>query len=209
MTIRHLSEVRPADPPRRSGEPWTDDDYSTLVTLCREGLDLTETSHRLGRSPQSVRDRARRMLPLEQRGVPGDRVLTQLRTNLLPDPDYDWQRHLATPQPPRPIIRQVLPAPTHAGFPGLEDDELLATADALAQQRRPAEDYLAQALAHEVRRRGLAADLGRAGELHARERVEDFLDRADYPYRPTDCWAMTGPSAADTSGTWRDDEPPW
>ena len=95
MTIRHPSEVSPPTPPQRSGEPWTDEDYESLVHLCREGLDLTTLSQQLGRAPQSVRDRAKRMLPLDQRGVPGDRALTQLRKNLLDDPDYDWGRHLA------------------------------------------------------------------------------------------------------------------
>ncbi len=154
---------------------------------------------------------AKRMVPLDQRAVPGDRVLTQLRQNLLADPGYDWQRHLATPQPPRPVVRQVLPAPTHAGLPGLESDELLAAAEAVAQQRRPDEnDYLAQALAHEVRRRGLAEDLRRVSERHARLRVEDFLDRAAWPYHPTDCWAMASGAAAPGVVVPRDDdEPPW
>ncbi|WP_298750752.1 hypothetical protein [uncultured Serinicoccus sp.] len=74
----------------------------------------------------------------------------------------------------------------------------------MAQQPRPDEDdYLAQTLAHEVRRRGLAEDLRRVTERHARQRVEDFLDRAAWPYHPTDYWAMTSGVAAPGTTTSR------
>lgn len=212
MPIRHLSEVRPPGPPRRSGEPWTDDDYDTLVRLCRQGLDLIELSQQLGRSPLPVRDRAKRMLPMDQRGVPGDRVLAQLRKNLLDDPDYDWAHHLAATPPPRPVINHVLPAPRYAGIPGLKDDELLVTVEALAQQRRlDEEDDLAHALANEVHRRGLADDLRSAAAVNARQRVDAFLEQSAYLYGGTDCWAMPGSDRAEGPGPrgWATDEPPW
>lgn len=212
MPIRHLSEVRPPGPPHRSGEPWTDDDYETLVRLCREGLDLTELSRQLGRSPSPVRDRAKRMLPMDQRGVPGDRVLAQLRKNLLDDPAYDWGHHLAATPPPRPTVNHILPAPRYAGIPGLEDKELLASAEAMAQQHRLDEDeHLTHALAHEVHRRGLAERLRVTAGHHARQRVDAFLDRAAYLYDPTDDWAMPVDdftAGAETRG-WGSDEPPW
>lgn len=212
MPIPHPSEVRPPGPPRRGGEPWTDDDYDTLVRLCREGLDLTELSQQLGRSPSPVRDRAKRMLPLDQRGVPGDRVLAQLRKNLLADPDYDWAHHLAATPPPRPVINHVLPAPRYAGIPGLEDHQLLVAAEAMAQRRLlDAEDHLAQVLANEVNRRGLADDLRSAAAVNARQRVDNLLDRATYAYDSADYWAMQEPEPVDRSGPrgWAYDEPPW
>src|SRR5699024_8049127 len=150
-------------PPQRSGEPWTDDDYQILLQGCRAGLELSELSQRLQRSPNPVRERAKRMLPLDQRGVPGDRVLVQLRTNLLADPDYDWAHHLAATPPPRPIVNHVLPTPNYAGIPGLKDEELLVVAEALAQQRRPRtpDDHVGRALSREVAQRGLSNDLRR------------------------------------------------
>lgn len=117
----------------------------------------------------------------------------------------------ATP-PPRPVVNHVLPAPRHAGVPGLENHELLRMAGALAQQRpRDEEDYLARALAHEVARRGLADQLRDAAARNARQGVDDFLDRAAYPYSPTDCWAMPGPdlTAGSAARGVEYDEPPW
>lgn len=216
MTIRHLSEVRPPDPPHRSGEPWTDEDYESLAHLCREGLDLTTLSERLGRAPQSVRDRARRMLPLDQRGVPGDRALTQLRRNLLEDPDYDWGHHLAATPPPRPVVNHVLPAPRYAGLIGLKDAELLVTAEALAQQRQLSETgRLLRVVADEIQQRGLGDALRDAAAVHARQRVDDLLGQNTSRYYPhswadPDLSAMTDARgwAQDERG-WAQDEPPW
>lgn len=184
MTIPDRDETRPSSPPRRSGEPWSDDDYQTLLRGCREGLGLTMLSQRLQRGPQPVRERAKRLLPLDQRGVPGDRVLTQLRQNLLKDPDYDWAHHLAATPPPRPIVNHVLPQPRYAGIPGLEDHELLATAQAVAQQGGASEpqDHLAHALAREVSRRNLDDALQDAAATHARQRAGQFLQGARSTY---------------------------
>lgn len=189
MTIHHLSPPGPPPRPPRSGEPWTDDDYEQLLDLCREGLTLPAAALRLGRSEAAVRGRAMKLLPVDERGTPQDRVLVQLRTHLEDEDEYDWRKHLAATPPPRPVINHVHPPAVLSGIEGLQDDELLAMASALAVLRAPAEEvsYLAEACAHEVTRRKLQGDL-RSGMAHdASWRAEDFLARARYPYSSRDC----------------------
>lgn len=204
----------------RSGEPWTDDDYLELMRLCRQDAPLDEVCHGLGRTPAAVQARAKRLLPLDQRGVPTDRVLTQLRTVLLADEDHDWAGCLAATPPPRPVVNHVHPPAVLTGIDGLQDDELLAMARALAQLavQRPEEGYLSESCAQEVQRRGLGEQLESAAVQDVRERVRDFLDRGDYPrypYGATDCWSLSqryprnDPDEAFYDVGFVDDEPPW
>ena len=178
MTIHQIPTPLPS-PRHRSGEPWTDDDYEELLRLYREGTDLAELSRRLGRSQAVVQARAKRLLPLDQRGVPSDRVLPQLRRNLLQVDDYDWQTHLAATPPPRPVVNHVHPPAVRTGIEGLQDHELLAMALALAQLPAPPweDDDPVRACANEVARRGLENRLTSQAVDAARERVASFLLR--------------------------------
>lgn len=163
MTLRNLHEVTPLPPPRRTGQPWTDDDYQTLLRLVRDGVEIEEIAEQLARSTTSVRMRAVRMLPVDQRGVPQDRAVEQLRKNLLADEDYEWEGHLASSPPPRPVVQCTHPPATLSGVPGLRDEGVR------------------EECARQVVRRGLASELVTDVGHHASNQAEAFLALADYP----------------------------
>lgn len=123
-----LSSMPPPRRPARSGEPWTEGDYEALVRLCLEGADLAAMAEELQRRDTAVLNRARRMLPLDERGLPADRALVQLRTHLRDDPGYDWAARLTESPPRRPV---QYPVHTHQlnGIRGLEDEQLLDVAE--------------------------------------------------------------------------------
>ncbi|MGO0576727.1 hypothetical protein [Ornithinimicrobium panacihumi] len=188
MTLRNLHEGTPLPPPRRTGQPWTDDDYQTLLRLVRDGVEIEEIAEQLARSTTSVRMRAVRMLPVDQRGVPQDRAVEQLRKNLLADEDYEWEGHLASSPPPRPVVQCTHPPATLSGVPGLRDDELLvitralATSPGLRTDRDPLRDEgVREECARQVVRRGLASELVTDVGHHASNQAEAFLALADYP----------------------------
>lgn len=86
-----------ADRPARSGQPWEQSDYEALVAGCRAGdTSIAELSRSLGRGESTVLDRLRRMLPVEERGLPRHRALHRLRELLQEDPGYDWDAASAT-----------------------------------------------------------------------------------------------------------------
>jgi len=114
--------------PARSGEPWTEDDYVTLVRLCTEGADLATVAEALERRDTAVLNRTRRMLPLDERGLPADRALTQLRLHLEQEPGYDWAARLTESPPPRPVQHTTYTVQRN-GIPGLQDEELLDVAE--------------------------------------------------------------------------------
>lgn len=189
MTIHHLYGVPASQRPSRSGQPWADSDYEALLELCRDGVSLTDVCERLGRGSSAVLTRAKKLLPLDERGVPMDRVLAQLRTHLLADPDYDWARHLAATPPPRPVVNHVHPPSTLTGIGGLEHDELLAMAAALAHLKDVSDDALLERrCAVEVLRRGLQDDFVTAMRQEADRRATGFLGAAPYRDSAPDYW---------------------
>lgn len=220
--------VSPLPPPRRparSGEPWTEEDYETLVRMSAGGADLQQVAQELRRRGTAVLARARRMLPLEERGLPADRALVQLRRHLREDPAYDWAGWLATSPPPRPVEH------THVttrldGIPGLEDEDLLAVAECLvtggALGSATRGDVLSEVVSRGLTRR-LAEQVGehlvddalRSCRRHAPVDVEPG------PHPSWDCepYARPGGRSPD-DGPWSaelsdvfwgpaDEEPPW
>jgi hypothetical protein len=114
--------------PRRSGQPWTDDDYERLVALVREGHDVPAVAEALGRTEGAVTPRLRALLPPEQRSILADRVLPVLRGHVRERPDYPWAEVLGQASPPAPVVQEVV---HRAGVAGLESDLLVEAAWAL------------------------------------------------------------------------------
>lgn len=141
--------------PRRSGQPWTEEDYDALAALCGEGLDLAEVAERLGRTELAVLERARRMLPVDERTLPRDRALTRLKELLGADGGYDWSTAMCQAPPPPPVVHRVY---RREGVAGLRTRELLAVAEALVLQ--PLCDGLVrERVLGLVQRRGLVEEL--------------------------------------------------
>lgn len=199
--------------PRRSGEPWTTSDFETIVRVCREreGPTVEVIAQEVERSPGAVRAQLKKLLPLDQRGGPIDLVPAQLRRALLADEDYDWQGHLVATPPPAPVVEHVHPPAVLTGIRGLGNDELLAMARAMAALAVPdrGTSYLPESCAHEVARRGLAAQLEEGAAEDARERARNFLDHGYQAYGPTDCWARGRPHPLPTWGEAPGEEPAW
>lgn len=230
MTIHHLHGVRrdgqppaqqqtPEPQPTRHGQPWTTDDHEILVARCREGASASELAEALERTEPAVVTRAKRLLPVDQRGAPEDHVIPHLRRLLQEDGDYDWGTHLAATPPPRPVINH-LPAPqVRRGIPGLHDNEVLAIAELMARLGPDrATDPLRRELASEIRRRGLAHTL----EVRLTEDAEGWLEDLLWSRQPghyrDDVWGTSphdgpydiGPAEEpEFSGQWSGEEPPW
>lgn len=193
MNIRHLHNV-PTSPswtptPRRtaprSGEPWTDEDYRTLMQLCREDQSLEAICDTLERTPGAVQARARKLLPLEERAVPTERILRQLAKNLAADEDYDWEHHLAATPPPRPVVQHVPPPVTLRGIGGLDDDELLLMAASLTLVgATEGNERLTYECRKQVLARRLQDDLTDAVTEQAHELVRRFLSVPSYEPEP-------------------------
>lgn len=175
MSIPDVSGTPGPSRPSRSGQPWAEEDYQTLVRLCRDGADLDTIAHVLGRRDTSVLERARRMLPVDERGLPRDRALTQLRRRL-EDDGYDWA-HQLTQSPSLP----PMPAPL-MGIAGLDDSDLLAAAHNLATRNAANDPYLARDLAQEILRRGLKHRLRELAFERTKDCVGDFLGEPHSPY---------------------------
>ncbi|MGO1543910.1 MAG: hypothetical protein ACTHXA_06165 [Gulosibacter sp.] len=104
----------------RSGLPWEDRDYRAIIAAIGEGAnDIDEVARYTGRTTSSIMSKWRRLLPIEQRTAPRDRVIPLLRGHL-EDPNYDWQLATITDPPPPPIVRP----PAKTGLPGLELEDL-------------------------------------------------------------------------------------
>lgn len=175
-----LSPLPPPRRPARSGEPWTQEDYETLVRMSADGAGLPDVAQALQRRDTAVLARARRMLPLDERGLPTDRALVQLGAHLRDDPAYDWARWLAT-SPPPPPVQHTHVTTRRAGIPGLEDVDLLAVAECLVTGGGPASPTRKDLL-REVAARGLTAGL--AAQVGERL-VDAALRRCGLP-RPSD-----------------------
>lgn len=174
MTLYSLPQ-RPRPP--RSGEPWTDEDYAELVRRCRDGDSAQEIAEALGRRDTSVFERAKRMLPLDERGAPRDRCLARLRHHVTTQEDYDWEQHLVATPPPRPIVTYENPAPILGGIPGLSDPQLLELAVTLGIVGRSQPSRVLRAdVARQLRERGLDRQLLDRVRESAERGVEDLLE---------------------------------
>lgn len=185
MTIHQFPGSRDQSPgprrstPSRSGEPWADEDYTTLLRLAREDAPVEEVCRTLGRSRTAVQHRAKRLLPLDQRGTPGDRVLQHLGELARADEHYPWATHLAATPPPRPIVQHVHPAPLYAGVSGLDNRELVAAATTLALSPTTASTSdLARQVAVAVVDRNLTNRLWKATEDRTLELAGAFVELA-------------------------------
>lgn len=179
MTIHDLYAVARAPRPARSGQPWTDEDYATLVRLTGDGLDAEAIAGQLQRPVGSVMERARRMLPLEERSVYVDHALSRLRTHLLADAAYDWSAALARATP-RPAPTSWRPTPT--GIEALDNEDLVAIAEALALSPRLGDETLRERIARAVAHRGLAGQVCRGLENHVQDQVILLLRPYDDAY---------------------------
>lgn len=113
----------------RYGQPWTDEDYEGLISAVRSGLDEQQIAKALGRPSSTVLGRIRKLLPVEVRQCPYDRVLPAARDAFEAE-GYDWRVTILHSPPPRPI---VTPAPiVRHGVAGLSADELGTIAFSLA-----------------------------------------------------------------------------
>lgn len=192
MSLRLVpsSESTASPGPARTGQPWTDADYEALLDGCRRGTDLTSLSEELGRSVVAVLDRARRMLPVEERALPRDRALPRLGELLQQDPDYDWDAAMRASPPPRPVEHPVY---VRRGLAGLQPEELLAIAEVLVLEPRGGADVRRKVL-DAVRAEGLTTALARrVGDLLVRD--AQGPEPYDDPWPP---WVDHGPS-----------DPPW
>lgn len=143
------------DQPPNSGQPWTDADYEEILAAAREGVtDIDDVAERLGRSRHPTLQKAKRLLPVAERGAPVDRVMRLLRKHL-DEPDYDWQRTTLEEPPPPPIINP----PAFTGVPGLESDDLVRIAYALALASGVADEDLLEQVRQQLQLRCLVSRL--------------------------------------------------
>lgn len=155
----------PSSPPR-SGQPWTDTEYEEIVTAAREGIDdIDEVARRLGRSPHPTLAKARRLLPVDERAAPVDRVLPLIRGHLT-DPSYDWRRVTLEEPPPRPVIAP----PALSGLPGLSATDLLQVGYAVGLAASVLDRDVVARVGEELDRRGQLP-------LLATHRADRMLDR--------------------------------
>lgn len=139
----------------RSGQPWTDADYEEILAAAREGVtDLDDVARRLGRSPHPTLQKARRLLPVAERGAPPDRVMRLVRKHL-EDPSYDWQQVTLEEPPPRPVVHP----PAFTGVAGLEPTDLVPIAYALGLAGSAVNDDVVTRVGAQVQRRGLVGEL--------------------------------------------------
>lgn len=176
MTVTPLPfAARPAavepDPAATPAPPrgWTEELLDRLITGVRAGDDQAELAYRVGRSPGTVTNRLRRMLPLDEQGCPADRVLPRMRDHLADDA-YDWRSAMLRTPPPIPIVRNEI-----QGLPGLTQHHLLTFTRAVFNSPL-ADPHLLDELREECRRRGLEqralaalADSLRTGQINAPE----------------------------------------
>lgn len=158
-----MLEERPHERQSRTGMTWTEEENERLVALVRAGQDLDAVADGVQRSSTSVVARLRRMLPLEHRSCPSDRVVIALRGHLR-DPGYDWQATMLLTPPPRPVVRS--PEIVRTGLAGLPDDDLVGVAHSVLLDDRSATAALRARLIEEVGKRGLTRRVTRAHETY-------------------------------------------
>lgn len=143
-------------PPARNGQPYTDEELERMVAMTRDGRTAEDLAAATERRTTGIVQRLRRMLPLEYRSCPPDRVVPALR-EVLADSTYDWRRAMLLSPPPRPVIK---PADVvRSGVAGLDDRELVTIAYLLIASGRPRDVELLRIVGREVRRRWLIPEL--------------------------------------------------
>jgi len=75
---------------RRSGEPWTDEEYASVVTALAAGSGVEQIAEELERTPGAVRG-ALRLLTPPALGLRGSAAENWLREQLTTAPGYDWR----------------------------------------------------------------------------------------------------------------------
>ncbi|NNG18379.1 hypothetical protein HJ590_02100 [Naumannella sp. ID2617S] len=217
--IRSAQSALPGQPlptppsrPRNHGQPYTDEDHEQLVKLAREGRDADAIAEALGRTRPVVLQRMRRLLPLDHRGCPTDRILSALRAAIA-EPDYDWRTTvLLTPPPPPPApVQEVL----RTGLAGLDPDQLVRVTHAVAVSATPGSQDLLDELAREVARQHLEHRLVALHQRHLRRTnrgdlatdrdtaeawAAELLRGGDEP--PAYAWYRPEPSSQSRSGRW-------
>lgn len=218
--LRAITDDNPTPsppPPARSGEPWTDEDYERLVALLREGADHQGIAEGLQRPMSTVGVRVRRLLPVQERRCPADRVLVAARGHLS-DPAYDWRHVMLLSEPPRPPVAPPAPA-VREGVRGLDDADLITVAYSLLRAFRDSETRLLREVAGEVEGRGIVHRLVRRRVdrlLHGNDEAAVMLLRSDVDRTAWE-WVMDAPAwrpRHDEPGPWgydpsEDDDEPW
>lgn len=98
--------VKSSSQPFRQSAPWTDEQYSTLVDMVREGYSVRQLERHLGRTGGGIQGACGRLLPKDRSLIPTeDRPRNdhaRLRAVLCGDDDYDWRAalHHRTPGVP-------------------------------------------------------------------------------------------------------------
>ncbi|WP_129783395.1 hypothetical protein [Promicromonospora panici] len=181
---------RPHEKQSRTGTTWTAEENERLVALVRAGKDLDAVADGVQRSSTSVVARLRRMLPLEHRSCPNDRVIIALRGHLR-DPAYDWQGQMLLTLPPRPVVNP--PAIVHQGLAGLPDDDLVAVAHSVLLDDRVATAGLRERLVGEVNERHLGHQVGRSHEsyLATHRELAGFRDLDEQVHRWSSAVGLT------------------
>lgn len=178
--------------PHKSGQPWTDEDYEQMVASVRDGNDVDIVAQTLQRPVTSIGPRLRRLLPVEERRCPGDRVLAAAHRHLS-DPAYDWASIMLLSEPPRPI--QQPPDVVNRGVAGLSNTELVSCAYALLCLHHDVDPDLLARLSREVHARRLE-------DRVAARRVEHLLHRSTES-------AVTRLDADEVAWRWMHDAPGW
>ena len=186
----------------RTGMTWTEEENVQLVALVRTGADLEAVAEGVQRSTTSVVSRLRRMLPLEHRSCPNDRVVIALRDHLR-DPGYDWPAQMLLTLPPRPVVSS--PAIVHEGLAGLVDDDLVTVAHSVLLDDRVATAELRGRLVDEVRQRRLANRVRQSHEayLATHRELAGFRDLDEQVHR----WSKAVGLVEDGYYAWADG--PW
>ncbi|WP_167131469.1 hypothetical protein [Paramicrobacterium chengjingii] len=119
----------PQEQGSRYGEPWNDSDYEALISAVRSGFEQQHIADEIGRPRSTILTRVRKLLPVDVRGCPSDRVLPAARDAFSSD-DYDWRVTILQSPPPAPIVTP--PPVVRHGVAGLSADDLGTIAFSLA-----------------------------------------------------------------------------
>lgn len=134
-----MLEERPQHRQSRTGTTWTEEENEQVVALVRTGAELDAVADGVQRSSTSVVARLRRMLPLEHRSCPNDRVVLALRDHLR-DPGYDGQGQMLLTPLGRSHESYLATHRELAGFRDLDEQvHRWSKAVGLAEERYPYE----------------------------------------------------------------------
>ncbi|MDO5534129.1 MAG: hypothetical protein Q4F65_05710 [Propionibacteriaceae bacterium] len=132
-------------------------EFERFAELAKEGKDLDAITKASGRSRATVVKYLTRMLPLNERACP-EALLVERLGGYLSD-DYDWRAAMVQAPPP-PVVTHV----HREGVPGLDDNDLVTIALALAEQSGARARDLAVRVVAELTGRNVTDLLCRARE---------------------------------------------